>query len=181
MAMFYITYRWLWAKFERWCIVFMLNTSMRICSSEDQQGLMTQSIIVCLLLCCRELFSITTWQPVVWLLLKKRYRNSISRHNYSSWVHISSGHSGLWHLVYRQKWILTIWYVFYFFFQAEDGIRDYKVTGVQTCALPIWPAFYTAHFSLQQRPRFLYLPILAAAAPLLFILPISRCGSAPAF
>src|SRR5688500_19939490 len=22
--------------------------------------------------------------------------------------------------------------------QAEDGIRDYKVTGVQTCALPIW-------------------------------------------
>src|ERR1039457_3437526 len=27
---------------------------------------------------------------------------------------------------------------FIFFFQAEDGIRDYKVTGVQTCALPIW-------------------------------------------
>src|SRR5688500_20223503 len=26
---------------------------------------------------------------------------------------------------------------FSFFFQAEDGIRDYKVTGVQTCALPI--------------------------------------------
>src|SRR2546426_6825988 len=24
-----------------------------------------------------------------------------------------------------------------FFFQAEDGIRDYKVTGIQTCALPI--------------------------------------------
>ena len=28
--------------------------------------------------------------------------------------------------------------VFVFFFQAEDGIRDYDVTGVQTCALPIW-------------------------------------------
>src|ERR1022692_3830173 len=28
--------------------------------------------------------------------------------------------------------------LFFFFFQAEDGIRDYKVTGVQTCALPIW-------------------------------------------
>src|SRR5256885_4223349 len=28
-------------------------------------------------------------------------------------------------------------YLFFFFFQAEDGIRDYKVTGVQTCALPI--------------------------------------------
>src|SRR5256885_9307546 len=27
-----------------------------------------------------------------------------------------------------------------FFFQAEDGIRDYKVTGVQTCALPILEA-----------------------------------------
>src|SRR6266550_5193659 len=27
---------------------------------------------------------------------------------------------------------------FYFFFQAEDGIRDVAVTGVQTCALPIW-------------------------------------------
>src|SRR5438445_2158767 len=34
---------------------------------------------------------------------------------------------------------------FFFFFQAEDGIRDIGVTGVQTCALPIsaaagWPA-----------------------------------------
>src|SRR3989454_8093853 len=28
--------------------------------------------------------------------------------------------------------------VLFFFFQAEDGIRDYKVTGVQTCALPIF-------------------------------------------
>src|SRR6266446_4279266 len=27
---------------------------------------------------------------------------------------------------------------YFFFFQAEDGIRDYKVTGVQTCALPIF-------------------------------------------
>src|SRR5437762_10696569 len=28
-------------------------------------------------------------------------------------------------------------FVFVFFFQAEDGIRDTSVTGVQTCALPI--------------------------------------------
>src|SRR5207249_9681119 len=28
---------------------------------------------------------------------------------------------------------------FFFFFQAEDGIRDRNVTGVQTCALPIFP------------------------------------------
>src|SRR5207245_7986272 len=31
--------------------------------------------------------------------------------------------------------------VFCFFFQAEDGIRDATVTGVQTCALPIFPAY----------------------------------------
>src|SRR5207248_8036390 len=30
------------------------------------------------------------------------------------------------------------WFLF-FFFQAEDGIRDRTVTGVQTCALPISP------------------------------------------
>src|SRR5262249_59763874 len=28
----------------------------------------------------------------------------------------------------------------FFFFKAEDGIRDGSVTGVQTCALPIWSA-----------------------------------------
>src|SRR5947209_17428354 len=28
--------------------------------------------------------------------------------------------------------------VYFFFFQAEDGIRDIGVTGVQTCALPIY-------------------------------------------
>src|SRR2546430_4294263 len=33
--------------------------------------------------------------------------------------------------------VLTI-LCFFFFFQAEDGIRDLTVTGVQTCALPIW-------------------------------------------
>src|SRR6266568_8424597 len=30
--------------------------------------------------------------------------------------------------------------MFFFFFQAEDGIRDGTVTGVQTCALPIFTA-----------------------------------------
>ena len=32
-----------------------------------------------------------------------------------------------------------MWF-FFFFFQAEDGIRDKLVTGVQTCALPICAA-----------------------------------------
>src|SRR5256885_4078827 len=33
--------------------------------------------------------------------------------------------------------MMHVCFYFFFFFQAEDGIRDYKVTGVQTCALPI--------------------------------------------
>src|SRR5256885_9057448 len=38
----------------------------------------------------------------------------------------------------------------FFFFQAEDGIRDYKVTGVQTCALTIsWPPACAARSILQ--------------------------------
>src|SRR5260221_1380264 len=41
---------------------------------------------------------------------------------------------------------------FFFFFQAEDGIRDHCVTGVQTCALPIYLvwrplAFWRTHSS----------------------------------
>src|SRR5690606_40723097 len=34
--------------------------------------------------------------------------------------------------------LLCISILSYFFFQAEDGIRDFHVTGVQTCALPIY-------------------------------------------
>src|SRR5438309_7838218 len=37
--------------------------------------------------------------------------------------------------------MLVAWFgLIFFFFQAEDGIRDGTVTGVQTCALPIYPA-----------------------------------------
>src|SRR5258708_17235737 len=36
--------------------------------------------------------------------------------------------------------------VFVFFFQAEDGIRDDLVTGVQTCALPISSGGKTGEF-----------------------------------
>src|SRR5687768_18282495 len=37
-------------------------------------------------------------------------------------------------------WIVNLYWFgcYFFFFQAEDGIRDVAVTGVQTCALPIW-------------------------------------------
>src|SRR5258708_11041538 len=47
----------------------------------------------------------------------------------------------------------------FFFFQAEDGIRDDLVTGVQTCALPIWEG--TVRERIQTlRSR---VPLLAAA------------------
>src|SRR5690348_18164858 len=41
-------------------------------------------------------------------------------------------------------------FIFFFFFQAEDGIRDGRVTGVQTCALPISPVItaWTPHESV---------------------------------
>src|SRR5437763_7300382 len=34
--------------------------------------------------------------------------------------------------------LFICYFFFFFFFQAEDGIRDTSVTGVQTCALPIF-------------------------------------------
>src|SRR5438132_3358517 len=41
---------------------------------------------------------------------------------------------------------------FFFFFQAEDGIRDHCVTGVQTCALPIWINFHDCRFARWHLP-----------------------------
>src|SRR3989454_10354596 len=41
----------------------------------------------------------------------------------------------------------------FFFFQAEDGIRDYKVTGVQTCALPIYPGWQLLQAPLWAVPK----------------------------
>src|SRR5207302_7581384 len=55
-----------------------------------------------------------------------------------------------------------------FFFQAEDGIRDFHVTGVQTCALPISGEWYPArdgHLAMARslRRRFLLPPRRAPA------------------
>src|SRR6266542_5507140 len=41
--------------------------------------------------------------------------------------------------------IIMVFLFFFFFFQAEDGIRDATVTGVQTCALPIYGGAEAAH------------------------------------
>src|SRR3712207_7201637 len=43
--------------------------------------------------------------------------------------------------MFSGRWIIVS-YVLFFFFQAEDGIRDIGVTGVQTCALPILKGEY---------------------------------------
>src|SRR5882762_2113715 len=42
--------------------------------------------------------------------------------------------------------------VFFFFFQAEDGIRDSSVTGVQTCALPIFEPWMSKQWFVKTGP-----------------------------
>src|SRR5256885_12859523 len=62
--------------------------------------------------------------------------------------------------------LLLIISLIFFFFQAEDGIRDYKVTGVQTCALPI--SDQCAHAPSQLAPESSSGPLAPA-----------RCGASP--
>src|SRR5690606_39622290 len=70
--------------------------------------------------------------------------------------------------------------VYVFFFQAEDGIRDFHVTGVQTCALPISGddgAPTVARFPTEPRN----VPHRTAASPLPTSLPrFLSCGASPA-
>src|SRR5437764_8121991 len=64
--------------------------------------------------------------------------------------------------------------VLFFFFQAEDGIRDTSVTGVQTCALPIsakltsavtcWAALYSFDTNVAYPPAFNHNAVLASGA-----------------
>src|SRR6266496_5311285 len=59
--------------------------------------------------------------------------------------------------------------VVFFFFQAEDGIRDLYVTGVQTCALPIWTRSESRMRSSPVSERFAAsisgIPVLVQASP----------------
>src|SRR2546425_71640 len=77
----------------------------------------------------------------------------------------------------------TVKIVLFFFFQAEDGIRDKLVTGVQTCALPIWsslsivcPPF--SSFSHHDHCIFAWVNVIAFAEALLDKpeLPVERQG-----
>src|SRR5207248_6768800 len=45
-------------------------------------------------------------------------------------------------------------FVNFFFFQAEDGIRDRTVTGVQTCALPIFAEVVPSRSGAFESPRY---------------------------
>src|SRR5256885_3104261 len=68
-----------------------------------------------------------------------------------------SAHLRAAHLIRATTFSTTCLYVIYdlflFFFQAEDGIRDYKVTGVQTCALPICRPTSVGHLGESRPPQ----------------------------
>src|SRR5690625_7866262 len=53
-------------------------------------------------------------------------------------------------------------FVVVFFFQAEDGIRDGHVTGVQTCALPIYNFRQPVQLTLNRRLPAMHLPFVAS-------------------
>src|SRR5207248_144320 len=59
-------------------------------------------------------------------------------------------------------------FIFYFFFQAEDGIRDRTVTGVQTCALPISGA---AQMKLRKELWFGFSLMAAIVIPVVVVMP----------
>src|SRR5688500_19925495 len=52
-----------------------------------------------------------------------------------------------------------------FFFQAEDGIRDYKVTGVQTCALPISEPDWSGRFIVQDASAGIFVQNVGSQQP----------------
>src|SRR2546429_7161312 len=68
-----------------------------------------------------------------------------------------------------QLWKAASIYCLVFFFQAEDGIRDVAVTGVQTCALPI--CLHVKHL----------LPMLGLIAVVAFLLPAELLRANAAF
>src|SRR5476649_1536584 len=76
-----------------------------------------------------------------------------------------------------------LYFFFFFFFQAEDGIRDHCVTGVQTCALPIYtafsPAFRLVRSNLLSTPGSVPLKemLIAPGAPFTMV----TCSGSPSF
>src|SRR5207248_8656265 len=64
-------------------------------------------------------------------------------------------------------WSMTVVCVVFFFFQAEDGIRDRTVTGVQTCALPIYAdrVLPASTFASRRLPAILHPARMALVRP----------------
>src|SRR5260370_9301885 len=63
-----------------------------------------------------------------------------------------------------QDHVSYLYSLLFFFFQAEDGIRDSSVTGVQTCALPISPDFPSIAIEVGPMASSDYVPIIRAGA-----------------
>ena len=64
-------------------------------------------------------------------------------------MRVMGGGEGVGHIVREKRRRVRTWV--FFFFQAEDGIRDYDVTGVQTCALPIFELLHRYTEALRSR------------------------------
>src|SRR5256886_8296746 len=64
--------------------------------------------------------------------------------------------------------------ILFFFFQAEDGIRDLTVTGVQTCALPIYGPGQIRDIGLERLDAALQLPHVPRAVTRPFQAPRHR-------
>src|SRR5438309_4269771 len=75
---------------------------------------------------------------------------------------------------------IVVHFLFVFFFQAEDGIRDGTVTGVQTCALPIYDAATHAAARRAWRHRSRVFPDRTSTEPLYRSAPSPRAVRAPA-
>src|SRR5690606_39427781 len=66
-------------------------------------------------------------------------------------------------------YVVSLILLLFFFFQAEDGIRDFHVTGVQTCALPILHSVGTAE--PVTAPNWSGAPIVAFVPELVVVAP----------
>src|SRR5215204_3021261 len=75
--------------------------------------------------------------------------------------------------------ILLFELVIFFFFQAEDGIRDHCVTGVQTCALPISGGALRTPRTRPDRPSLVPLSVCAGAAARAALCPRTATRAAP--
>src|SRR3712207_7338696 len=76
----------------------------------------------------------------------------ISTHEYEHMIETTILLEYIFEFMIRMYRLFVVFVVF-FFFQAEDGIRDIGVTGVQTCALPIYARSGVRPRSLSVVPR----------------------------